>query len=130
MSNIKREIYELFSLRKIYLTMPILESITAEIKHRSSKGESYFDLINEYTTNPSFEKYNKKEKGAYVLEPRERHITKRAVIRIDGYGNEKEFESIYLACKETVGNINAAGNISKVCNGKTKSAYGYFWKWF
>ena len=41
----------------------------------------------------------------------------------------REHSSICNALRIFTGNNKSASNISSVCNGKWKSAYGYIWKW-
>lgn len=50
----------------------------------------------------------------------------KAIIRIDKDGNEKLYEKIYLAAEEFCGSTQ---NICAALSGKSKTAYGYRWKY-
>jgi hypothetical protein len=73
----------------------------------------------------SEETKNKMSKSA----PKVRPYAYKKVIQYDLNGNViKEHNSITEACL-SVGKINRQGDITSVCRGKQKSAFGYIWKY-
>ena len=79
--------------------------------------EAEFDIekareITQYYLNKEYVRKGTEQPGA------------KAVVRIDSDGNEKEYP--YLSAVEQDG--YDASNVSRVCRGVTKSAYGFFWR--
>jgi len=128
MSHIRKEIYNYFTLHGIYLPKYPLDVLEADMKFRVSKGESSFSLLSEYISDSKYEKYTEKTKGQYVLEKKDRALSRRAIIRINEDGSQTEFESIYAAAMALGLHKNSVGNISKACDNGLVS-YKHKWKW-
>jgi hypothetical protein len=79
-------------------------------------------------SDSKYEKYTEKTKGQYVLEKKDRALSRRAIIRINEDGSQTEFESIYAAAMALGLHKNSVGNISKACDNGLVS-YKHKWKW-
>jgi hypothetical protein len=128
MSTIRKEIYNTFELRLIYLPEKVLDEVESEIRKRINEGESLFQLLYELERTSKYNKYNKKSDGQYSnVAPLDK--IRRAIIMIDENGKETYFDSVYGAVVKGLGlTKNAVGNVTKAANKKTKS-YGRTWKW-
>lgn len=122
--NTKREIFNMFAEREIYLTSYKLDSI----KERLEK--SPFDIYQvELEIEKEADKYSDPNVGAYVVENKHKKFTDCIGKSVQQYDKDgvlvAEYKSLYEANKKTGYGV---GNISNACNGKAKSVKGYKWK--
>lgn len=129
----KKELYNLLAEHhNVYLPFYQLEQAYTMLKELT-KTEGYFKAIDlvENAYNDK-KQYNDPSKGAYVLENKHYEYVKglgKKIIAIDKQtGDEFEYDSIYQASLDIVGDKSGVGNISQAVNGKKKSVYGYIFK--
>ena len=128
----KKELFNLLSLKGIYLTSYELSKAVSMLSSKSfsDASESLNRVEEHYMANS--DKFKDPSQGAYVVE--NLHLIEvgkvaKKVMAIDNQtGEEKEFDSIYKCAIGLVGNKNAVGNISRVLNGKRKSCYKHNFK--
>lgn len=133
----KKELYTYFAMTKgIFLPAYKLEKVLEELNSRMKK-EGFFTVLNSIETQliAEKEKYSDKKKGAYIVEDNkilmQAEELSKSVLQIDIKTGEviTKHKSLVSATKSIGKNRNEAGNISKVADGRRKSAYGYSWKW-
>ena len=114
---------------KVYLTKEILEQ---EVEFFKNDKRGYFEKI-DIIEKKYKENYGKKKEALEIKEVGE-HITwaKSLSKQIGQYDLETNkllatHESVYAA-SQFVGKKTGFSNISRVAHGKSKSAYGYIWK--
>ena len=127
----KRELFNLLSLKGIYLTPYELTIAVSKLSSKdfSSVVESVNELEEYYYSQ---DKFRDPLQGAYVIENIHlQEVSKGAkkvvATKIDG-GEQKHYDSIYKASLDITGSKNGCGNISKTIHGKKKTCYGFTFK--
>lgn len=129
---IKKEVFQVFTDNGIYLPEYQL-GLVCDIIKSEGKNRSVLSLLDELVSSDAYKKYNNPAKGAYVIDINTYHKdVRKEVEQIDPVDGVvvRVWPSLYAAGKHFSGNKkkNAAGNIAKTIKGKTKTAYGWSWR--
>jgi len=123
----KKELFFLLAQKEIYLPLFQLDK-AFEILREQTKIIGPFKAIDALVDSEEFKQYNDIKKGAYVIYKQKKEGAK-AIVQSSKSGEKvNEYESIYAAAIALGKGSQGAGHISLCLNGKSKSAYGYVWK--
>jgi len=127
----KKEIFEMFAAKGIYLPSYQLDKLVEELNERKKK-ESWFSLIYEIENRRELTVYTDIDKGAFVMENKhDDHVARvsKKIIQMDLDLNViAEHASIYQAALAIGKTKGCAGSISNCLHGKQKNAFGFMWR--